>query len=163
MRAPIFVPNEILKPYVTGKVFQYFSTFEKAPEAEGIHNYVNRTLELVVPYLSGKEVLDARASDHQCVIAHSAYFDFKQMFETNVKASNKKNVLEEIQTLLRAQTYKTDFTTQVLETIAKAQMYPEQVEDKALSTQFRSFSLKFRRDGNVVLSELLNNAARAFS
>lgn len=76
-REAIVVPLEILKPYVIGKVFEYFSSFDMAPEAQGIHNYVTHTLEFVVPYLNGKEVLDARASDTQCTIAMSAYTDFK--------------------------------------------------------------------------------------
>lgn len=162
MRTPIVVPLEILKPYVTGKVYEYFSSFEKAPEAKFTNTYVTHTLDFVVPYLNGKEVLNARATDQQCQIAQSAYFDFKQMFETNVKVANKKNSLEEAQAALRKLTYRDSTITQALETIAKALMYPEHVEDNVLSMQLRSFSSKFGRDGNVVLSELFNNAARAF-
>lgn len=163
MRTPIVVPLEILKPYVTGKVYEYFSSFEKAPEAKFTNIYVTHTLDFVIPYLNGKEVLNARASDAQCQIAQSAYFDFKQMFETNVKVANKKNSLEEAQAALRKLTYKDTTITQALETIAKALMYPEHVDDNVLSMQLRSFALHFRLNGTANLSELFNNTARAFA
>ena len=163
MRTPIVVPLEILKPYVQGKVFEYFSSFEKTPEAHGIHNYTNMTMEFVVLYLNGKEVLNARASDQQCQIAQSAYFDFKQMFETNAKTSIKKKSLEEAQAALNKLTYRDSTITQALETIAGALMYPELVDDNVLSTQLRRGVLYFRLNGNTNMSELLNNAARVFS
>lgn len=163
MRTPIIVPLEILRAYVLGKVFEYFSSFEEAPEAHKVLNYTNMTMEFIIPYLNGKEVLNARASDTQCQIAQSAYFDFKQMFETNVKVANKKNSLEEAQTALRKLTYKDTTITQALETIAKAQMYPEHVDDNVLSMQLRSFALHFRLNGTANLSELFSNTARAFA
>lgn len=159
MRTPIVVPLEILKPYVAGKVFQYFSTFEKAPEVEGLNNYINSTMELVVPYLAGKEVLDARASDQQCAIAQSTYFDFKQMFETNFKVTTKAKSLEEVQTTLSGLTHKTRFITKILDTVATAQMYPEQIDEKDLSSKFRTAA---QNVGILKLYIVLTKAADAF-
>lgn len=163
MRTPIFVPNEILRPYVTGKVFEYFSGSEKAPEAEGIHNYVNRTLEFVIPYLAGKEVLDIRASDYQCQIAQSAYFDFKQMFETHVLIANRTKVLLEVQAKLRSLGYKTHLIAQALESIAKAQMNPEEIDEKAFSSKFRSLALHSRLNSDTELNAMFLNVANAYS
>jgi hypothetical protein len=85
MRTPINVPIELVKPFVQGKVFEYFcSCFSGEWSTLDIGNmklYTEKTLELVIQYLAGKEVLDARASDAQCSIAMDAYSNFKMFKE----------------------------------------------------------------------------------
>ena len=163
MRAPVVVPIEILKPYVVGKVFEYFSSFEKAPEAEGIHNYVNRTLEFVLPYLGCKEVLDARATDYQCSIAQSAYFEFKDMFEKHVLAITKKKSLEEAHVALTNLSFKPNSAIICMDLIEKAHMDLEHIREKEFSHQLRSLALSLKNSGEIKVSELVDKAATAFS
>lgn len=84
MRNPINVPIELVKPFVQGKVYEYFRTcvgINTKKDIENLDLYIENTLNIVVPYLNGKEVLDARASDAQCSIAMDAYSNFKMFKE----------------------------------------------------------------------------------
>ena len=87
-RLKLKVPMEILKPYIQGLVYEYFSHHGGINvNIEIVNNYVNSTLDIVYQYLNGKDVLDARASDYQCTVAMRAYQDFKDC-QNFVKVNN---------------------------------------------------------------------------
>ncbi len=84
MRTPTNVPIELVKPFVQGKVYEYFRTcigINTKIDIENMDLYIEDTLNIVLQYLAGKEVLDARASDAQCSIAMDAYSNFKMFKE----------------------------------------------------------------------------------
>lgn len=84
MRTPINVPIELIKPFVQGKVYEYFRVcvgINTNTDVENLDLYIENTLNIVIPYLRGVEVLDARASDAQCSIAIDAYSNFKMFKE----------------------------------------------------------------------------------
>lgn len=84
MRTPINVPIELVKPFVQGKVYEYFRVcvgIKTETDVQNLDHYIENTLNVVIPYLNGKEVLDSRASDAQCSIAMDAYSNFKMFKE----------------------------------------------------------------------------------
>lgn len=82
MRQNLNVPFALVKPYVQGKVYEYFSQHgDEKVDVQLVNQYISDTMFITLDYLAGKEVLDARASDTQCAIAQSAYFEFKQFKE----------------------------------------------------------------------------------
>lgn len=82
MRNPIKVPIELVKPFVQGKVYQYFSQLGDASiNIEAMNHYVEKSLDITIGYLNGYETLTAQASDYQCSIAMDAYANFKMFKE----------------------------------------------------------------------------------